>query len=192
MRHSLIVAALAAALVTVASGCQIGGSSGAPEGEPTTTAPSSASVPGRGARASFENGFAACRRAQNIDALHFAPAPGEDRNLHARRYLDRMRRIVRENLREGNDFGVALQGCLEAAWPEGVSVPQRSLRTLVGGERLTFPPGVVRRGETLVCISDNRRGALPIPPPGQAVTTDAEVGFNITTLGDRTVIAECQ
>ena len=78
-----------------------------------------------------------------------------------------MRSIVRANLKSGNDFGIALQGCLEAAWPKNVPVPSRGPRKLVGGEKLSFPPGVIHPHETLTCVS-NRVKAV-VPPAGRTI-----------------------
>lgn len=113
MKHSLFVAARTTALALLAGGCQLGGSSSAPEDKAPTTAP-----PARAARASYANGLAACRRAQGTDALppFTQYLHGDYREVTARRYLDRMRSIVRANLKSGNDVGIALQGCLEGAW----------------------------------------------------------------------------
>ena len=194
MKNSLLVTALVATLALLASGCQLGGSSSsAPEGEMATTAPQS-----RSASASYENGLAACRRAQRTDALPpFGQYLRGDREVAARRYLDNMRRIVRANLQLGNDFGIATQGCLEAAWPKNVPVPSRGLHTLVGGETLTFPPGVIHPHETLTCVSNGIRVKAVVPPAGQANIFHADglhdsAEIRVTTRADGTVIAACR
>jgi hypothetical protein len=192
MRRSLLLVGLA----LVASGCQFGDGTSSKSGTSSESGTREARVifPAdiRSGRASYSNGIAACRRAQRTDALHFAPGPGEDRQLHARRYLDRMRSIVRANLKQGNYFGIALQGCIKAAWPKGVAVPTRSLRTLVGGEKLSFPPGVVRRGEQLICISNGIRVRAVVPPTGRSITGHGSPEIVITMRANGTVLAECR
>lgn len=194
MKHSLFVAALAIA-VALLSSCQLGGPSDAPESEVATTAP-----PSRAARASYENGSVACRRTQATDMLPpFSQTTlyAAHRQLATRLYLDYIRRIVRANLNARNDFGIALQGCLEATWPKNVPVPSRGLRTLVGGETLSFPPRVILPHETLTCVSDGIRVKAIVPPAGRTILGHADglhdsAEIRVTTRADGTVLARCR
>lgn len=195
MKHSLVVAALAIAFALLLSGCQLGGASDDSENEVATTAP-----PSRVARASYENGSLACRNAQATDMLPpFSQTTlyAAHRQLAARLYLDYIRRVVRGNLRPGNDFEIALRGCLDATWPKNVPVPTRALRTLIGGEKLSFPPRVIRPHEKLTCVSNGIRVRAVVPPAGRMNIShgDGKHGsaeIKVTTRADGTVLAGCR
>jgi hypothetical protein len=76
-------------------------------------------------RASFENGYGACRRARVAGTLERLVERSRGDVVAAPRLLDRLQRLVRANLRQGNDFSIAVQGCLEAAWSDDVPLPPR-------------------------------------------------------------------
>lgn len=77
------------------------------------------------ARASFENGYSACRWAHVTGRLARVVEHAHGDAVGARRLLDRLQHLVRANLRLGYEVSIALQGCLEAVWPEGVPLPRR-------------------------------------------------------------------
>lgn len=152
------------------------------------------------ARASFENGYAACRMAQAGDKLagfvQYLPVGG-DREVAARRFLAAMQRVVGAALRPGNNFAIALQGCVEAVWPDGVPLPRHDLRVLTNGEKLTYPPGVVRPGETLWCVKAGHTANALVAPKGRRSGGVSDWGsgsavITITTGRSGAVVASCR
>lgn len=154
----------------------------------------------RVARASFENGYAACRMAQAGDKLagfvQYLSLHG-DREVAARRFLDRMQRLVGAKLRPGDNFAIALQGCVEAVWPDGVPLPRRDLRVLASGEKLTYPPGVILPGDTLWCVKAGRTAKALVAPKGRSSGGASDWGSGsaeivITTGHNGAVVASCR
>ena len=194
------VSALVTALVVViaATGCDIGGTSRKASGDAGSTG--AWKTPLVKEPLGYRGGQGICRRAQRTDLVPPHQYTRRNRELGARRYLDQLGQVVGGDVRRRH-FSAALRGCLDAVWRANLPVPTRGYRVLVPGETVTFPRGVLRRGDTLTCLSNGLPARVRVLARGQTsartVMTDrdgpaATAEIRVTVRPSGIVVASCR